>query len=119
MKKLHPTTVPHGNPRLPWGIQYFRLAFGVYLLAGLLVLSACHKKTNSVGGDAFGQQLPAAANVDLKAIDQKYIGVIFLNHHGFKSIEEYTNSAQVTLPPAPANMKYIINSKGYIDLVNL
>ena len=55
---------------------------------------------------------------DLKQLNHYYIGWILQNRQRPKTFEQFVAASGVQVPPAPTGKKYVIDSSGFINLVN-
>ena len=55
---------------------------------------------------------------DLRPLNQALIGWIISNRRHPATFEEFAASAGIPIPPPPAGMKYTLNDRGLISIVN-
>jgi hypothetical protein len=56
--------------------------------------------------------------VDLKQLNHAYVGWIVRNRRAPNTFEEFVAWSGIQVPPPPAGKKYVIDSTGFINLVN-
>ena len=60
----------------------------------------------------------ATAPADLQSLNQQLISWVVQNHQRPKSFEDCVARANIQVPPPPAGKKYVINSRGFVALVD-
>lgn len=55
---------------------------------------------------------------DLKDLNHAYIRWIIQSHRHAKTFEEFVAASHISVPPAPAGKKYVIDKAGFVALIN-
>ena len=73
---------------------------------------------NSEAAPAAPATNAATASADLQSLNQQLIRWVVQNHQRPKSFEDFVARANIQVPPPPAGKKYVINSRGFVALVD-